>query len=51
MRPAAKHWLFFAFLAVSLAVLIAFAAWQISKARHEAEQSGVGVPASRLLEP
>jgi len=51
MRPAAKHWLFFAFLAVSLAALMAVAAWQISKARQEAEQSGVEVPASRLLDP
>ena len=50
MRPVAKHWLFFALLAVSLAALIAFAAWQISKARREADAPGVSVPASRLLD-
>ena len=47
----AKHWLFFAFLAVSLAALIAFAAWQIAKARQETQQSGAEVPALRLIDP
>jgi len=50
VRPVAKHWLFFAFLAVSLAALIAFAAWQISKARREVDVPGVSVPASRLFD-
>ena len=50
MRPGQKHWLFFIFLAVSLAALIAFAAWQISKARREAAESGVQVPTLRLLD-
>jgi len=49
MRPAARHWLFFALLGMSLAALIAFAAWQISKARQEADASGVSIPASRLF--
>jgi len=50
MRPTAKHWLFFLFLAVSLAALIAFAAWQMSRARQEGERSGAPVPASRRLD-
>ena len=50
MRPVAKHWLFFAFLGVSLAALIAFAAWHIAKARREADASGVSIPASRLFD-
>jgi hypothetical protein len=33
MRPAVKHWLFLILLAVSLAAMIAFALWQMGKAR------------------
>jgi len=36
MRPATKHWLFFIFLIVSLAILVALAAWQMAKARRAA---------------
>jgi hypothetical protein len=35
MRPATKHWLLLAFLALSLAAMVAFALWQIGKARRE----------------
>ena len=34
MRPAAKHWLLLIFLAVTLAAMVAFALWQINKARE-----------------
>ena len=36
MRDATKHWLFLILLAVTLAVLIALALWQMAKARREA---------------
>jgi cytochrome oxidase assembly protein ShyY1 len=36
MRLAAKHWLFFALLLASLAVMAALALWQMVKARREA---------------
>jgi cytochrome oxidase assembly protein ShyY1 len=36
MRSATKHWVFFIFLIVSLAILIALAAWQMTKARRAA---------------
>ncbi len=35
MKPATKHWLFLILLAVTLAALIAFALWQMEKARRE----------------
>jgi cytochrome oxidase assembly protein ShyY1 len=35
MKPATKHWLFLVLLAVTLAALIAFALWQMEKARRE----------------
>ncbi|MCX5670680.1 MAG: hypothetical protein NTU94_05090 [Planctomycetota bacterium] len=35
MRPATKHWLLLAFLVLSLAAMVAFALWQIGKARRE----------------
>ena len=35
MKPATKHWLFLVLLAVTLAALIAFALWQMEKARCE----------------
>jgi flagellar basal body-associated protein FliL len=38
MRPVQKHWLLLVFLVVSLAAMVAFAAWHISKARDEAGQ-------------
>jgi len=34
MRPAVKHWLLLIFLVVSLAAMLAFALWQIRKARE-----------------
>lgn len=36
MRAAYRHWLFFIFLGVTLAALVAFAGWHIWKAREEA---------------
>jgi len=48
MRPATKQWLFLAFLAVSLAAMVAFAAWRISLARREAPgQDRPATPSSR----
>jgi len=38
MRATQKHWLFFIFLGVTLAALVAFAGWHIWKAREEAGQ-------------
>ncbi len=35
MRPAAKHYLFFAFLLVTLAALVALVLWQWHRARAE----------------
>ncbi len=43
MRPATKHYLFFAFLIVSLALLVAFVLWQWHRARAEG--------AERVLDP
>ena len=40
MRPAAKHWLLLIFLAVTLAAMIAFALWQIGKARERPRPAG-----------
>jgi hypothetical protein len=37
MRPAVKHWLLLIFLAVTLAAMIAFALWQMSKARQRGQ--------------
>jgi hypothetical protein len=36
MRPATKHYLFFAFLLASLAALVAFVLWQWSRLEDEA---------------
>jgi len=38
MRPAAKHWLLLLFLAVTLAAMVAFALWQMGKARERGAQ-------------
>ncbi|MBE3070120.1 MAG: hypothetical protein IMZ66_07770 [Planctomycetes bacterium] len=48
MRPATKQWLFLAFLAVSLAAMVALAAWHIARARREApERNRPAAPAGR----
>jgi len=49
MRPAVKHWLLLIFLAVTLAAMIAFALWQMSKARErpspaKEQHSSAGAP-------
>ena len=44
MRSATKHWVFFIFLIVSLAILIALAAWQMVKARREASGAERNMP-------
>ena len=49
IRPAVKHWLLLIFLVVSLAAMIAFALWQIGKARERPrpareQHSSAGAP-------
>jgi len=40
MRPATKHYLFFAFLVVSLALLVAVVLWQWHRADAEGAEAG-----------
>jgi len=40
MRPATKHYLFFAFLLVSLALLVALVLWQWHRVRADAAEAG-----------
>ena len=40
MRPATKHYLFFALLLVSLALLVALVLWHWHQARAEAAEAG-----------
>jgi len=42
MRPAVKHWLFFAFLLVTLAALVAFVLYQWSRLDEGAPAPGPG---------
>jgi hypothetical protein len=48
MRPAAKHWLFLAFLIASLAAIIAVVLWKVDQARREAaNRPRVEIPAEK----
>jgi len=55
MRPTTKHYLFFAFLLASLALLVALVLWQWHRARADEAETGPVergcAPSSRPVKP